>query len=281
MSEEPRDPLERIADALERLAPPALDTIDWQSQPAYVWDGKTVRKLSAIDAPSLEQLRSIDLQKDRVVENINRFASGYAAHDMLLWGARGMGKSALLRAAVKQVQDEKPAALGLVQVSSDALHSLPDLFEILSRVPRRFIIYIDDLGFADDDTAGPRRLRSWLEGGVEARSSNCRLAVTSNRRAILARQAKEQDPDSGDSPLNLRDAVDDKLALADRFGLSLGFHPIGNDDYLEIVRAYADPLELTFNREEALAWAMARGQRSGRTAWQYVVELAGAAGKNL
>ena len=279
MSDE-RDLLARIAEALDRLAPPAPATVDWHSQPAYVWNGGNPRELSAIEAPTLDQLRAIERQKIQVYDNISRLAQGYAAHDMLLWGTRGMGKSALLRAVVKQVQAGAPGALGLVQVAPDALDSLPTLFETLAGVQRQFVIFIDDLGFAEEDTVGPRRLRSWLEGGIEARSPNCRLAVTSNRRAILARQAKEQDPDSGESALNIRDAVDDKLALADRFGLSVGFHPCGKDDYLEIVHAYAEPLGLAVDEGEALAWAMQRGQRSGRAAWQFVVELAGKAGKS-
>jgi predicted AAA+ superfamily ATPase len=277
----PIDPLQRIADALERLAPPAPHAVDWRTKPAYVWDGRKVRELGGIDAPPLDQLCSIDAQKLAVYENVARIAWRHASHDMLLWGARGMGKSALLRAVVLRVQEEAPMALGLVQISADALETLPDLFHTLAQVRRQFVIFIDDLGFSEDDTVGPRRLRSWLEGGVEARPTNCRLAVTSNRRAIIARQAKEQDPDSGESPLNMRDAIDDKLALADRFGLSIGFHPCGKDDYITIVRAYAEPLGLSFDEGEALAWAMARGQRSGRVAWQFVVELAGKAGKSL
>lgn len=172
-------------------------------------------------------------------------------------------------------------ALALVQVAPRALDSLPELFNRLARIKRQFLVFIDDLGFAEDDTVGPRQLRSWLEGGVEARPANTRLAVTSNRRAILARQANEQDSGSDESPLNRRDAVDDKLALADRFGLSIGFHPCGKDQYLEIVRAHAAALGLAFSDDEALEWAMQRGQRSGRSAWQFVVELAGRAGKPI
>ncbi|MBD2843221.1 DUF815 domain-containing protein [Erythrobacter rubeus] len=274
-----RDTLKRIADALERLAPPPPPTIDWRAYPAYVWQGSAARALGGIKAPELVQLRAINSQKARVHENIARHAQGHASHDMLLWGARGMGKSALLRSAVRDVQRQAPSALGLVQVSADALPALPSLFETLSDEERQFIIFIDDLGFAEGDMVGPRQLRSWLEGGVEARADNCRLAVTSNRRAILARQAKEQNPDDRDAPLNQRDAVDDKLALADRFGLSVGFHPCGNEEYIEIARAYADQLGIAFTDQEALTWAMQRGQRSGRAAWQFVVELAGKAGK--
>ena len=270
------DPLERIAAALERLAPPIPPTTDWSAHPAYVWDHAGVRAVEAIEAPRLDLLRGIDAQKAAVVGNVARLAGGGAAHDMLLWGARGMGKSALLRAAVASAQAERPGALALVQAAPDAVASLPALFASLRGVARRFLVFLDDLGFESGDALAARHLRSWLEGGVEARPGNVRLAVTSNRRAILERQASEQD-----DPLNPRDAVDDKLALADRFGLSLGFHACSQDDYLAIVGGYADAHGLTWEPADALEWARRRGARSGRVAWQYVTELAGRAGKAL
>lgn len=273
--------LGRIAEALERIAPAQPQATDWRTKPGYIWDGTNARELDEIMAPKFEVLVGIDRQKAAVLSNIERLAWGHAAHDMLLWGARGMGKSALLRAATIEIQNRAAMAIALVQVAPDALASLPILFAELSKVKRQFLVFIDDLGFAEDDTVGPRRLRSWLEGGIEARPTNARLAVTSNRRAILARQASEQETGSDDSPLNRRDAVDDKLALADRFGLAIGFHPCSKAQYVDIVRAYADPAGLSFTEEEALEWAMQRGQRSGRSAWQFVVELAGRAGKNL
>jgi predicted AAA+ superfamily ATPase len=268
--------LARIAAALERLAPAEAPDTDWLAFPAYVWTGSVARGVVRLDAPALDLLRGIDLQKQRVTENVARLAQGHAAHDMLLWGARGMGKSALLRAAVIAAQAEHPGAIALVQVGTDALGGLAGLFGELGGAPRNFLVFIDDLGFADDDSAGPRHLRSWLEGGVEQRPGNVRLAVTSNRRAIVARQASEQD-----DPLNPRDVVDDRLALADRFGLSLGFHNCSQDDYLEIVGLYAAAQGLAWDQADALEWAKRRGARSGRTAWQYVTELAGRAGKPL
>ena len=273
--------LQRIADALERMSPPPAPVVDWRTKPGYVWDGSAVRELEELTAPDIGMLRGIDRQKNQVLDNTARLAWGNASHDMLLWGSRGMGKSALVRACVKAVQNEAPMALGLVQVSADSLDTLPRLFGELAKVKRQFLVFIDDLGFSEDDTVGPRRLRSWLEGGIEARPANARLAVTSNRRAILARQLAEQESSGGDGPLNSRDAVDDKLALADRFGLAIGFHPCSKDAYIEIVQAYAEPLGLSFTDESALEWAMQRGTRSGRTAWQFVVELAGRAGKPL
>jgi predicted AAA+ superfamily ATPase len=268
--------LARIADALERLAPPAPAVTDWLSHPAYVWDRHSARPVAAIEAPPLELLRGIDAQKGLVTGNVTRLAAGHAAHDMLLWGARGMGKSALLRASVATAQARDASAVALVQVAQDALASLSGLFTELGKVERCFLVFIDDLGFEEGDGAGPRLLRSWLEGGVEARPRNVRLAVTSNRRAIVPRHASEQD-----DPINPRDAVDDKLALADRFGLSIGFHNCSQDDYLAIIGGYADEYGLDWEAGDALEWSRRRGGRSGRVAWHYVTELAGRAGKTV
>lgn len=269
------DPLARIADALERLLPAEPARADWQAFPAYVWDG-AARAVTALVAPRLALLRGIDAQKETVTANVARHASGHAAHDMLLWGARGMGKSALLRAAVLAAQEGQPGAIALVQIAPDALSSLATLFTELGGEPRRFLVYIDDLGFEDGDSTGPRQLRSWLEGGVEARPGNVRLAVTANRRAIVARHMSEQD-----DPINPRDAVDDRLALADRFGLSVGFHACAQDDYLAIIRGYSEEYALPFDEADALEWSKRRGARSGRVAWHYVTELAGRAGRTL
>jgi predicted AAA+ superfamily ATPase len=269
------DELARIAAALERLAPQLPAGADWSAAPAYVWDG-AARAIPAISAPPLDLLKGIDGQKRLVSGNVARLAAGHAAHDMLLWGARGMGKSALLRAAVLAAQEGGAAAIALVQVAPEALATLPALFAALAGEPRRFLVFIDDLGFEDGDSVGPRALRSWLEGGVEARPGNVRLAVTSNRRAIVARHLSEQD-----DPINPRDAVDDKLALADRFGLSIGFHNCDQDDYLAIIAGYCAARGLPWDQHEALEWSKRRGARSGRVAWQFVTELAGRAGQSL
>ena len=249
---------------------------DWLGAPAYVWDGAAARSVARLDAPLLDLLKGIDAQKAAVAQNVARHALGYAAHDLLLWGARGMGKSALVRAAVVAAQADAPERIALVQIAPDALDGLARLFGTLREAERRFLVYIDDLGFEDGDSARPRRLRSWLEGGVEARPGNVRLAVTSNRRAIVSRHLSEQD-----DPINPRDAVDDKLALADRFGLSVGFHACSQDDYLSIIGGYCAAHGLAWEPGEALEWAKRRGSRSGRVAWQFVTELAGRAGMAL
>jgi uncharacterized protein len=269
------DELDRIAAALERLSPAPPEPFDWRSAPAYVWDG-SARPVERIVAPPLALLKGIDAQKDLVTANVARLAAGHAAHDVLLWGSRGMGKSALLRASVAAAQEADPAAIALVQVAPEALASLAALFAALAGESRRFLVFIDDLGFEEGDSSSPRALRSWLEGGVEARPSNVRIAVTSNRRAIVPRHLAEQD-----DPINPRDAVDDRLALADRFGLSVGFHNCSQDDYLAIVAGYSEAHGLAWDAAEALEWAKRRGARSGRVAWQFVTELAGRAGKAL
>jgi len=267
--------LSRIAHALERLAPTHAGATDWLAAPAYLWAGGG-RAIARIEAPPLALLKGIDRQKAAVRENVARLAAGHAAHDMLLWGARGMGKSALVRAAVLAAQADAAGSLALVQAGTDSLDSLPALFAELGAAKRNFLVYVDDLGFAEGDTHGPRHLRSWLEGGIEARPANVRLAVTSNRRAIVPREMSEQD-----DPINPRDVVDDRLALADRFGLSLGFHACSQEDYLAIVTGYAAEHGLAWDQADALEWAKRRGARSGRVAWHYVVELAGRAGKRI
>ncbi len=269
------DPLERIAAALERIAPPLDAPIDWNSSPAFFWDGSTAQEVSDLDSVPLDRLHGIDKQKHAVSANVQRLSQGFAAHDMLLWGARGMGKSALIRGVVAELQAKAPASIALVQLPSNKLGSLPALIEILRRKDRAFLIFIDDLSFDDDETRGTLELRSVLDGGVVSRPANIRLAVTSNRRALVQRGADR------DSLVHERDERDHVLALADRFGLTVGFHPCDQATYLEIARAYADPLGLAVEEEEALAWAISRGSRSGRSAYQFVCELAGRAGLRL
>jgi predicted AAA+ superfamily ATPase len=265
------DLLARMVAALERIAPPAIPPTDWMEHPAYVWDGATGRPVERLEAPALDLMQGIDAQKGAVVENVRRLAHGAAAHDMLLWGSRGMGKSALLRAATKAAQADRPGGIALVQASPDA--GLAALFTHLRAVDRQFLVFLDDLGFDAGDSGAARKLRSWLEGGVEARPANVRLAVTSNRRAIVERHLSEQD-----DPINPRDSVDDRLALADRFGLSLGFHNCTQDDYLAIVGGYAAHYGLEWAAGDALEWSKRRGGRSGRVAWQFITELAGRTG---
>lgn len=267
--------LARIAAALERLAPPPSASADPAAHPAYVWRDGALAAARAFAPLPLVLLTGIDAQKAAVLENTRRLASGHAAHDVLLWGSRGMGKSALVKSVVGALRDEG-ADLALIEVAGDRIGTLPALFGAIANVPRAFAIFIDDLGFEDAGGADPRVLRSLLEGGAEARPANARLHVTSNRRHIVSRAMEEQQ-----SAINPRDVVDDRLALADRFGLNLGFHNCDQDTYLSMVGAYADRHGLVLDAADALLWAQQRGSRSGRIAWQYAVELAGRAGKSL
>lgn len=268
------DPLARIAEALERLAPPAQDAADWLGHAGYVWSAGSVRAVAQLDALPLDRLKAIDRQKLAVRENVRRHAQGHAAHDMLLWGARGMGKSALLRACVTAEQAKTGARLALVELDPASLDALPDLFAAIGHLERRFILFLDDLAFDHSSDQTMRHLRSALEGSLAPRPANVRLAVTSNHRAILARSSEDQA-----DPLQERDRMDDSLALADRFGLRLGFHPCSQEEFLSIVAAHAAPLAVEWSPEEALSWSRERGPLSGRSAWQFVVELAGRAGK--
>jgi len=271
-----KDLLGRIADALERIAPPPAPHADPAAHPAYVWrDNGLAAARSFVPLP-LDLLTGIDPQKEALLENARRLAMGCAAHDVLLWGARGSGKSALVKAAVGALRAARHD-IALIEIATDQLDALPRLFDLIADVPRAFVLFLDDLGFDEQAIGqGPRLLRSMLEGGAEARPSNARLHVTANRRHIVPRDLKEQD-----SAINPRDVVDDKLALADRFGLSLGFHVCDQDSYVAMVAGYARRFNLTFEPLDAIAWATQRGSRSGRVAWQYVVELAGRAGKAL
>lgn len=266
------DALTRIAAALERLAPPIPPSADPATDPAYIWrEGRLIAARSFKPLP-LDLLTGIDAQKAAIVENSRRLAAGHAAHDALLWGSRGAGKSALVKAGVGALQSEG-AAIALIEVAGEHLETLPALFALIADAPRAYILFIDDLGFEEGSSA-PRLLRSMLEGGAEARPANARLYVTANRRHIVSRDLREQD-----SPINPRDVIDDKLALADRFGLSLGFHVCDQPTYVAMVEGYARQLGLAFDPQDAISWATQRGSRSGRVAWQYVVELAGREGK--
>jgi uncharacterized protein len=263
------DTLRRIADALERMVPP-VPTPPPVDAAAYVWNGKALH--AAHFAPlSIDLLTGIDAQKRALLDNTRRHATGHAAHDALLWGARGSGKSALAKTVVGAVEGD----LALVELAATDVSGLPELFDAISGWSRPVIVFIDDLGF-DDGIASARALRSVLDGGSNARPTHVRLYVTSNRRHIVARDLAEQE-----SAINVRDVVDDRLALADRFGLSLGFHVCDQNTYVAMVERYAAAYALPFDAQDAVSFATQRGSRSGRVAWHYVVELAGRAGRRL
>lgn len=261
--------LDRIAAALERLSPPLAPAADLAAHPSYRWQDGVLVAGRGLAALPLDRLLGIERQKEALIANLRRLAAGHAAQDVLLWGARGTGKSALVKSVVAAVQTEG-GDLALVSVVD--LAGLPALFELLAGTSRAFALFVDDLGV--DAPGEARALRSVLDGGAEPRPANVRLLVTANRRHLQPRDMAEQS-----SAVNPRDAVDDHLALADRFGLSLGFHVVDQEAYLAIVRAYTGAHELPFDEADALRWATTRGSRSGRVAWQYVVDLAGREGR--
>lgn len=264
------DPIERIAAALERLSPPPPVPADPLAHAAYAWRDGVLRPIASAALP-LDRLFGVDRQRGALIANLTRLAQGFAAHDVLLWGARGSGKSALAKATVAAVQREHPA-LALVVVGE--LAALPALFSTLAKVARPAAVFVDDVGV--DAPADARTLRSLLEGGAEPRPDGVRLLVTANRRHLQPRDMQAQA-----DAINGRDVADDQLALADRFGLSLGFHALDQEGYLAIVAGYADAHGLSFDAADALEWAARRGSRSGRVAWQFVVEVAGRAGRAL
>jgi len=267
--------LARIAETLERIAPAPPAAADLAAHPAYRWDGKHLAPIAGFAPIDYALLTGIDAQKTACLENTRRLAQGHAAHDILLWGARGTGKSATVAACISEVQKEG-LPLALIEVATDDLRSLATLFTLLHDTDRPIVLYIDDLGFDGDFGADARALRSLLQGGASSRRGNVRLYATSNRRHIVPRAMSEQD-----DPINKRDVVDDRLALSDRFGLSLGFHAMDQDNYVATVAGYAARFGLDFEPATAIQWATQRGSRSGRVAWQYIVELAGRAGRTL
>ena len=279
------DPLLRIADALDRLAPPPSPPVDLVRGDTFVLDNGQLRVATPPSAQPLARFVGIDAQRDALLANVRRHAAGAAAHDVLLWGARGMGKSSLVRSVHAAVAGDGSggaaggtgADLALVQVARDDLGGLPALFRDLAASRRRFLVYADDVSFEADERQY-KALRSVLDGGIEARPDSVRLIVTSNRRHLVAREHADTEAANA---VNARDVLDDRLALADRFGLSLGFHNADQADYLAMVAGYAAAHGLAFTDADALAWAAGRGHRSGRVAWQFVTELAGRAGRAL
>ena len=268
--------LKRIADALDRLAPSSGLQDDPLAHPAYIWAEGHLKASQRCAAPLLADFQGVDAQRDQLLDNCLRLGRGHGSHDVLLWGARGMGKSSLVRSVHAEVR-RAGHDVALVQVYREDILQLPRLFDQLADQPRRYMLFVDDLSFEAQDRS-LALLRSLLEGGVEARPDNMRLFVTSNRRHMVSRSLAENEAAQA---VNARDVLDDRLALADRFGLSLGFHACDQNTYLAIIAAYAKRFALSYDVEDALSWSVGRGARSGRTAWQYIQEVAGRAGRAL
>src|SRR6201996_2519846 len=276
--------LARIAGALERLAPAPPSALDFSSAEAFVWhpEGRKLAAVRRVNRVDMSLLKGIDRVRDLLIENTERFARGLPANNALLWGARGMGKSSLVKAAHAAIGAAHPdAGLRLIEIHREDIESLPDLMGLLRPARQRFIVFCDDLSFDADDTSY-KSLKTMLEGGIEGRPDNVIFYATSNRRHLLAREMVENERSTA---INPGEAVEEKVSLSDRFGLWLGFHRCSQDEYLAMVEGYVSrhhiPIAADEMRRGALEWATTRGARSGRVAWQYVQDLAGRLGVAL
>jgi uncharacterized protein len=275
--------LRRIAEALERLAPSPTAAPDFALADAFVWHVapdrlEPVARVSRVELPLLV---GIDRSRDTLLANTRQFARGLPANNALLWGARGMGKSSLVKAVHAAVRREGPA-LKIVELSREDLPSVGRLLAHLRAAPgHRFILFCDDLSFSHDDQHY-KSLKAVLDGGIEGRPENVVFYATSNRRHLMPRDMIENERSSAISP---SEATEEKVSLSDRFGLWLGFHPCSQDEYLAMIRGYCDAVGITISdaelRAEAIEWQATRGARSGRVAWQYFTDLAGRRGVSL
>jgi uncharacterized protein len=276
----------RLAEALERLAPKPASAPDFTTADAFVWQAKggALHPVVKVNRVDMKLLRGIDQVRDILVENTERFAKGFAANNALLWGARGMGKSSLVKAAHADVNKRLADTpnyqpMKLIEIHREDIEHLPDLMALVRDAPYRFLVFCDDLSFDAEDTSY-KSLKTVLEGGIEGRPANVILYATSNRRHLLAREMIENERSTA---LNPGEVVEEKVSLSDRFGLWLGFHKCSQYDYIAMVFGYLDyyglPVDRVKTTAEAVEWAATRGARSGRTAWQFVQDLVGRAGK--
>ena len=277
MDAETKQLIIRIADALDRLAPPPKSVQVAEDQIAFAWRAETecLEPIMLINRLNIDQLIGVDVARDTLLTNTRRFAEGYPANNALLWGARGMGKSSLVKAVHWIVSTEMDRSLVLVEIHREDLASLPRLLAILRNNDRQFILFCDDLSFDADDTTY-KSLKAMLEGGIEGRPKNVIFYATSNRRHLMPREMIENESSTG---INPGEAVEEKVSLSDRFGLWLGFHKCDQDTFFRILDKYVERYDLKIDqktlRAEAIEWSISRGGRSGRVAWQYIQDLAG------
>ena len=279
------DKLDRLIAAVTRLAPAAAPETDLDKADCFVWaaDPGYLEPVQRVNRVDIGLIKGVDRVRDILVDNTERFAAGLPANNVLLWGARGMGKSSLVKAAHATINasGKYDTPLKLIEIHREDIDTLPKLMGLLKAAPYRFVLFCDDLSFDHDDTSY-KSLKAALEGGVEGRPGNVIFYATSNRRHLLPRDMIENERSTA---INPSEAVEEKVSLSDRFGLWLGFHKCSQDEYLEMISGYAsyhgldsDPERL---RAEALEWATTRGSRSGRVAWQFIQDLAGRTGKPL
>jgi len=275
--------LERIADALERLAPAPKPAQDLSVADAFVWhaEGERLAPVARVNRVDLKLLKGIQQQADTLLQNTRQFSTGSPANNALLWGARGTGKSSLVKAVHATINQDQVDPLLLVEIHREDIPTLPRLLEILRISNRRAVIFCDDLSF-DSDDADYKSLKAVLDGGIEGRPDNVIFYATSNRRHLMARDMIENERSTA---INPSESVEEKVSLSDRFGLWLGFHNLAQATYFEICEGYAAHYQLDIATEElraqALEWSMTRGARSGRVAWQFIQDLAGKQGKSL
>jgi predicted AAA+ superfamily ATPase len=275
--------LNRVADALERLAPPAAPPNELEASDAFVWhaDRGWLEPVHQVNRVEIGLLRGIDRVRDILLDNTERFSAGLPANNVLLWGARGTGKSSLVKAAHAAVNEMHPHAIALVEIHREDIPSLPHLLSLLRASSRRCLLFCDDLSFDQHDTSY-KSLKAVLEGGIEGRPANVVLYATSNRRHLMPRDMIENERSTA---INPAEAVEESVSISDRFGLWLGFHSIDQETYHAIVRGYAERFGLDLPpdqlRAEASEWSITRGSRSGRVAWQFIQDLAGRLGKPL
>ncbi|MEO1703362.1 MAG: ATP-binding protein [Pseudomonadota bacterium] len=275
--------LARVADAMERATGTSMIEPNLSQADGYVFDpaNAAIVPVETINRVEFTLIRGVDRVRDQLLENTQRFANDLPANNVLLWGARGMGKSSLVKAVHAKVLNETRAPLKLIEIHREDIQALPRLLSAVRSCPQKIILFCDDLSFDKDDTAY-KSLKAALDGGVEGRPANVIFYATSNRRHLLPRGMIENERSTA---INPAEAVEEKVSLSDRFGLWLGFHKCSQDEYLEMISAYSAHFALGVEpetlRRDALEWATTRGARSGRVAWQFTVDLAGRLGKKL
>ncbi len=275
--------LERIADALERIAPPASKNQSLEGADAFVWHSnpEQLHPIHKVNKIELDLLVGIDKQINILRENTERFAEGLPANNALLWGARGTGKSSLVKALHAEINKSSDDKLALIEIHREDIPTLPRLLQILAAQDRRCVLFCDDLSFEKEE-ATFKSLKAILEGGIEGRPKNIIFYATSNRRHLMPRDMIENERSNA---IHTAEAVEEKVSLSDRFGLWLGFHPLKQDTFFQIIDGYVKNYGLKIDKKkvhaEALEWSMTRGSRSGRVAYQYIQDLAGRLGKNI
>ena len=271
----------RIADALDRLAPPSSPAPDLAAADAFVWHPETGRLVPVphVSRVEIALLRGIERQKALVLDNTRRFAAGLPANNAMLWGARGMGKSSLVKAAHAAANARHPGRLALIEIHREDIRTLPGLLNLLRGQPRRCLILCDDLSFERED-ADYKALKSVLDGGIEGRPDNVLFYATSNRRHLMPRDMIDNERATA---INPGEATEEKVSLSDRFGLWVGFHNCDQDSYFAMVDGYAAELGMAIEPDalhaQAATWSVGRGARSGRVAWQFIQDLAGRLGE--